>query len=61
MRGVTIMATVTAVYLFIVGCLLAWWSNVTASAYSASTASAAVNGVSQWFTSAGNWLIQTLW
>lgn len=56
-----VISTIAAVYLLVAGsCVLLYWSNTQAS-WSSSAAGAAINGVLQWFTAAGNWMIQTLW
>lgn len=56
-----VMATIAAVYLLVASAaVLLYWTNAQAS-WSNSIASAAVNGVLQWFSSAGAWIIQALW
>lgn len=56
-----VMAGIAVVYLLVAGSgVLLWWCNAQAS-WSGSAAGAAINGVLQWFSSAGSWMMQALW
>lgn len=60
-KVVAVMATITAVYVFVAStCVLLYYTHTMAT-WSNSAASAAVNGVLNWVTLAGNWAIQLLW
>lgn len=56
-----VISAISAVYLLVASAaVLLYWTNAQAS-WASSTASAAVNGVLQWFTLAGGWMIALLW